>query len=54
MCRHRAGSSGGLRVPKTLAAHHGSVIGSKVDVYLRALREHDVCGLTEWNPMRGS
>lgn len=38
--------------PATLATHHGSVIGSKAGAYIRALREHDVCGLTEWNPMK--
>ncbi len=29
------------------------VIGGKIDAYIRALREHDVTGLTVWNPMRG-
>lgn len=39
--------------PRTLACHHGSVIGANIANYIRALREHDVCGLTDWNPMRG-
>ncbi len=39
--------------PTTLACHHGSVIGAKIPAYIRALREHDVTGVTEWNPMRG-
>jgi flavorubredoxin len=38
--------------PTTLACHHGSVKGgAAVSGYLRALRENDVTGLTEWNPM---
>ncbi|HWM06105.1 MAG TPA: hypothetical protein VNP92_27490 [Actinophytocola sp.] len=38
--------------PATLACHHGSVKGGRgVQGYLRALRENDVTGLTEWNPM---
>ncbi len=38
--------------PATLACHHGSVKGGQgVQGYLRALRENDVTGLTEWNPM---
>lgn len=38
--------------PSTLACHHGSVKGGRaVSGYLRALRENDVTGLTEWNPM---
>jgi flavorubredoxin len=38
--------------PTTLACHHGSVKGgAAVHNYIRALREHDVTGLTEWNPM---
>src|ERR687888_1585196 len=39
--------------PRTLACHHGSVIEGKIEPYFRALREHDVTGVTEWNPMRG-
>jgi flavorubredoxin len=39
-------------MPATLACHHGSVKGAKLPAYLRALREQDVTGLTEWNPMR--
>lgn len=38
--------------PATLACHHGSVVGSKVASYIRALRENDVTGVTAWNPMR--
>src|SRR6266542_2101007 len=38
--------------PTTLACHHGSVKGGQITPYLRALREHDVTGVTEWNPMR--
>lgn len=37
--------------PKTLACHHGSVVGAKVAAYIRALRDNDVTGLTLWNPM---
>jgi flavorubredoxin len=38
--------------PATLACHHGSVKGGRgVQGYLRAMRENDVTGLTEWNPM---
>ncbi|MFC5994582.1 hypothetical protein ACFQE5_10210 [Pseudonocardia hispaniensis] len=38
--------------PVTLACHHGSVKGGRaVWGYLRALRENDVSGLTDWNPM---
>jgi flavorubredoxin len=39
--------------PKTLACHHGSVIDGKIERYFQALRENDVIGVTEWNPMRG-
>jgi len=39
--------------PRVLACHHGSVIGGKVEPYLRALRENDVTGVTAWNPMAG-
>ncbi|MEV3991069.1 hypothetical protein AB0J57_19370 [Streptomyces sp. NPDC049837] len=37
--------------PRTLACHHGSVKTAKIGTYLQALREHDVTGVTEWNPM---
>jgi flavorubredoxin len=37
--------------PATLAAHHGSVKASAVPSYLATLREADVTGLTDWNPM---
>lgn len=39
--------------PRVLACHHGSVIGGRIPTYFQALREHDVTGVTEWNPMRG-
>jgi flavorubredoxin len=39
--------------PRTLACHHGSVIEGQIERYFRALRENDVTGVTEWNPMRG-
>ncbi len=38
--------------PRVLACHHGSVVTGQVPAYIRALREHDVTGLTTWNPMR--
>ena len=38
--------------PQVLACHHGSVIAGQVPAYIRALRENDVTGLTDWNPMR--
>jgi hypothetical protein len=38
--------------PATLACHHGSVKGGQITPYLQAVREHDVTGVTEWNPMR--
>lgn len=37
--------------PRTLACHHCSVKAGQVGRYLQALREHDVTGVTEWNPM---
>ncbi|WP_431045018.1 hypothetical protein ACQUSR_25905 [Streptomyces sp. P1-3] len=37
--------------PRTLACHHGSVKAGRIGTYLQALREHDVTGVTEWNPM---
>lgn len=39
--------------PRVLACHHGSVVTGKIPSYIRALREHDVTGVTLWNPMRG-
>jgi flavorubredoxin len=36
----------------TLACHHGSVKASNLSSYLQALRENDVTGVTQWNPMR--
>jgi flavorubredoxin len=38
--------------PNTLACHHGSVKGGQVPAYLRSMREHDVTGVTQWNPMQ--
>jgi flavorubredoxin len=38
--------------PRTLACHHGTVKAAKIGTYLQALREYDVTGVTEWNPMR--
>lgn len=38
--------------PKVLACHHGSVLSGKIPDYIRALRENDVTGLTDWNPMK--
>ena len=40
------------RNPKVLACHHGSVITGQVPAYIKALREADIIGVTEWNPMR--
>jgi flavorubredoxin len=39
--------------PRVLACHHGSVITGQISAYIRALREHDVTGVTSYNPMRG-
>jgi hypothetical protein len=38
--------------PKVLACYHGSVVTGQIMSHIQALREHDVTGLTEWNPMR--
>jgi flavorubredoxin len=38
--------------PRVLACHHGSVIGSKIEPYFRALREHDVTGLSGHSVMQ--
>jgi flavorubredoxin len=38
--------------PKTLACHHGSVIGGKVQTYIKALRERDVTGIPVEDPSR--
>jgi flavorubredoxin len=38
--------------PRVLACHHGSVITGQIPSYIGALREHDVTGVTAWNPMR--
>ncbi len=40
------------REPKVLACHHGSVITGQIPAYINAMRERDVIGLTELNPMR--
>ncbi len=40
--------------PSVLACHHGSVVSGQIPAYVRALRDHDVTGLTAWNPMRGA
>jgi flavorubredoxin len=37
---------------QVLACHHGSVITGQIQSYIQALREHDVTGVTAWNPMR--
>lgn len=37
--------------PQTLACHHGSVKTGRIPAYLQVLRETDVTGVTEWNPM---
>lgn len=38
--------------PQVLACHHGSVITGQIQAYIQALRDHDVTGVTAWNPMR--
>ena len=40
------------RNPKVLACHHGSVITGHIPAYLEAMRDEDIIGVTEWNPMR--
>ena len=40
------------RNPKVLACHHGSVVTGQIPAYINALRESDIIGVTEWNPMR--
>ena len=40
------------RNPKVLACHHGSVITGQIPAYLDAMRDEDIIGVTEWNPMR--
>jgi flavorubredoxin len=39
--------------PKTVACHHGSVIGSAIVTYIKALREMPVTGIVKSNPMAG-
>lgn len=39
--------------PKTIACHHGSVIGAQIPRYIRALREMPVTGIVKMNPMAG-
>ena len=41
------------RNPKVLACHHGSVVTGQIPVYLQGMRDGDIIGLTEWNPMTG-
>lgn len=38
--------------PKVLAYHPVSVLSGKIPAYIRALRQNDVIGLTDWNPMK--
>ena len=40
------------REPQVLACHQGSVITGQIPAYINAMRERDVIGLSEWNPMR--
>ena len=40
------------RNPWVLACHHGSVITGQIPTYIKSLREADIIGVTEWNPMR--
>ena len=40
------------RNPSVLACHHGGVVTSQIPAYIQALRDSDVTGLTEWNPMQ--
>lgn len=40
--------------PKVLACHHGSVVTGQIPAYIKAMRESDIIGVTEWNPMRES
>ena len=42
------------RNPKVLACHHGSVVTGQIPAYLEAMRDGDIIGGTEWNPMRES
>jgi len=39
------------RNPKVLACHHGSVITGQIPAYLEAMRDEDIIGVNEWNPM---
>ena len=38
--------------PKVLACHHGNVITGQIPAYIKAMRESDIIGVTEWNPLR--
>lgn len=38
--------------PKVLACHHGSVVTGQIPAYMKAMRDGDIIGVTEWNPMR--
>ena len=40
------------RNPRVLACHHGSVVTGQIPAYINALRDRDVIGITESNPMR--
>lgn len=40
------------RDPKVLACHHGSVVTGQITAYFEAMRDGDIIGVTEWNPMR--
>ncbi len=42
------------RKPSALACHHGSVITGQIPAYINALREADIIGVTDWNPMQES
>ena len=40
------------QVPKVLACHHRSMVTSQIPAYIKALREGNVVGMTEWKPMQ--
>jgi flavorubredoxin len=40
------------RSPQVLACHHGSVITGQIPAYIKAMRERDVIGVTDSNPMQ--
>ena len=41
------------RNPAVLACHHGSVVTAQIPAYIKAMRDSDIIGVTEWNPMAG-